>query len=96
MFGRVTYEGMAAFWPTPAGEESEPEVAKAMNTTPKIVISRTLRQATWAGTRIISSNAGEELTKLKRQPGKDIVIPGSSTLTPACCRQACSTNCGSW
>ncbi|MFZ2042652.1 MAG: hypothetical protein WAV12_01505, partial [Trebonia sp.] len=44
VFGRVTYEGMAAFWPTPAGEESDPEVAKAMNTTPKIVISRTLRR----------------------------------------------------
>ena len=81
VFGRVTYEGMAAFWPTPAGQESDPEVAKAMNTTPKIVISRTLPQATWAGTRIISSHAEEELARLKQQPGKDIVIPGSSTLT---------------
>ena len=73
VFGRVTYEGMAAFWPTPAGEESDPEVAKAMNTTPKIVISRTLPQATWAGTRIISNHAEEELAKLKQQPGQDIV-----------------------
>ena len=81
VFGRVTYELMAAFWPTPAGEESDPDVAKAMNTTPKIVISRTLPQATWAGTRIISNHAEEELAKLKQQPGKDIVIPGSSTLT---------------
>ena len=80
-FGRVTYEGMAAFWPTPAGEESDPEVAKAMNTTPKIVISRTLPQATGVDTRIISNHAEEELAKLKQQPGKDIVIPGSSTLT---------------
>src|SRR6202046_3582306 len=53
-----------------------------MNTTPKIVISRTLAQATWAGTRIISSHAEEELARLKQQPGRDIVIPGSSTLTP--------------
>ena len=81
VFGRVTYEGMAAFWPTPAGEESDPEVAKAMNTTPKIVISRTLPQATWAGTRIISHHPEEELATLKQQKGKDIVIPGSSTLT---------------
>jgi dihydrofolate reductase len=81
VFGRVTYEGMAAFWPTPAGEKSDPEVAKAMNTTPKIVISQTLPQATWAGTQIISSHAEEELAKLKQQPGQDIVIPGSSTLT---------------
>lgn len=81
VFGRVTYEGMAAFWPTPAGEQSDPHVAKAMNTTPKIVISRTLAQATWAGTRLISTDAEEELAKLKQQPGKDIVIAGSSTLT---------------
>lgn len=81
LFGRVTYEGMAAFWPTPAGEESDPDVAKAMNTTPKIVISRTLARASWAGTQIISTRAEEELAKLKQQPGKDIVIPGSSTLT---------------
>ena len=81
VFGRVTYEGMAAFWPTPAGEEADPEVAKAMNTIPKLVISRTLPQATWAGTRIISKHAEQELAKLKQQPGKDIVIPGSSTLT---------------
>ena len=52
-----------------------------MNTTPKIVISRTLPQATWAGTQIISTRAEEELARLKQQPGKDIVIPGSSTLT---------------
>ena len=80
-FGRVTYESMAAFWPTPAGEESDLYVATAMNATPKIVISRTLPQATWAGTYIISNHAEEELAKLKQQPGKDIVIPGSSTLT---------------
>ncbi len=38
VFGRVTYELMAAFWPTSAGEESDQDVAKAMNTIPKIVI----------------------------------------------------------
>jgi dihydrofolate reductase len=81
VFGRVTYEGMAAFWPTPAGEQSDPEVAKAMNTTPKIVVSRTLAQAAWAGTQIISTHPEAELAKLKQQPGQDIVIPGSSTLT---------------
>lgn len=81
VFGRVTYEGMAAFWPTPAGEQSDSDVAKAMNTTPKIVISRTLAQATWPGTQVISTDPEEELAKLKQQPGKDIVIAGSSTLT---------------
>src|ERR1700752_2644243 len=74
VFGRVTYELMAAFWPTAAGEESDPDVAKAMNTPPKIVISRTLAQATWASTQIISNHAEEELASLKQQPGKHIVL----------------------
>jgi dihydrofolate reductase len=78
VFGRVTYELMAAFWPTPAGQESDPDVAEEMNTTPKIVISRTLPQPTWAGTQVISDHAEEELAKLKQQPGKDIVIQGAT------------------
>ena len=68
VFGRVTYELMAAFWPTPAGRESDPDVANAMNTTPKIVISRTLAQAGWPGTQVISSHAEEELAKLSSNP----------------------------
>jgi dihydrofolate reductase len=81
VFGRVTYELMAGFWPTPTGEESDPDVAKAMNTSAKIVVSRTLTRATWAGTQVIGNRAEEELATLKRQPGKDIAIMGSSTLT---------------
>ena len=81
VFGRVTYQGMAAFWPTPAGEESDPQVAEAMTTTPTIVISRTLPDASWAGARIISNHVDEDLARLEQQPGKDMVIPGSSTLT---------------
>jgi len=81
VLGRATYELMAAYWPTPAGEEFSPAIAKVMNSIPKIVISRTLKQATWAGTRIISRQASEELARLKQQPGPDIAIFGSSTLT---------------
>jgi dihydrofolate reductase len=52
-----------------------------MNSIPKIVISRTLTQASWANTQIVNDHAGEGLARLKRQPGKDIAIFGSSTLT---------------
>jgi dihydrofolate reductase len=68
--GRATCELMAAFWPTPAREQSGPGVVKAMSTTPKIVISRGLAQATWPGTQIISNHAEEELTKLKTNPAR--------------------------
>lgn len=81
VFGRVTYELMAAFWPTRFGKESDPDVANAMNTTPKVVISRTLAQATWSRTRIIGNNVEEELATLKQQPGSDVAVVGSSTLT---------------
>ncbi len=81
MFGRATYQLMAGYWPTPAAKQDDPEVAARMNSLPKIVVSRTLDQAEWANTRLIGDDVVEELTKLKQQPGKDIVILGSSDLT---------------
>jgi dihydrofolate reductase len=42
LFGRVTYELMASFWPTPAAMERAPVVAEGMNNMPKVVFSRTL------------------------------------------------------
>ncbi len=79
VFGRVTYEGMAAFWPTSAAEEEDPRIAARMNSISKIVVSRTLDKAEWANTRLIT--APDELAKLRQQPGKDIAIFGSSDLT---------------
>jgi dihydrofolate reductase len=81
LFGRVTYEGMAAYWPTPAAEQDDPWVAARMNGLSKIVVSRTLAKAEWANTRLIGDDVGEQLSRLKRQPGKDIAILGSSELT---------------
>jgi dihydrofolate reductase len=80
LFGRVTYEGMASYWPTPAAEQDDPRVAAKMNTLPKLVVSRTLDKADWANTRILRDDVAAELTRLKRQPGKDIAIFGSSGL----------------
>ena len=81
LFGRATYEGMASYWPTPAARENDPEVEGRMNSLPKIVVSRTLDKAEWADTRVIKGDVAEELTKLKQQPGKDLLILGSSDLT---------------
>jgi len=81
LFGRVTYEGMAAYWPTPAAEQDDPRVAARMNTLPKVVVSRTLERAGWAGTTILRGDVATEVAKLKDQPGKDISIFGSSALT---------------
>ncbi len=81
LFGRVTYQGMAAYWPTRAAQEDDPRVAARMNSLSKIVVSRALDQVEWANTRLIKDNVADEISVLKRQPGKDIAVLGSSSLT---------------
>ena len=80
LFGRVTYQGMASYWPTPLAIENDPVIAGQMNSFPKIVFSRTLDKAEWSNTRLIKNNVAEEITKLKQQPGKEIAIFGSANL----------------
>lgn len=81
LFGRVTYELMASFWPTPEAMEADPQIARRMNELPKIVVSRTLDRADWSNTRLLKEGVADELRALKQQDGKDIAILGSSTLT---------------
>jgi dihydrofolate reductase len=80
IFGRATYEIMAAYWPTPEALANDPKVTGYMNRTPKIVISHSLAAAEWANTRLIKDNVAAELTTLKQQPGKDLIIFGSGDL----------------
>ncbi len=81
LFGRKTYDMMASFWPTDNAKQMMPEVAEGMNKSEKIVFSKTLKQATWENTRIISDNIIEEVRKLKNTPGKDMAILGSGSIT---------------
>ena len=80
LFGRVTYELMASYWPTPAATTNDPIVADKMNSLPKIVFSKTLSSVEWQNTRLVKENITEEISKLKQQPGKDLIIFGSSDL----------------
>ncbi len=81
VFGRVTYEGMAAYWTNADVETSEQEVAKLMNSLPKLVFSKTLKSADWNNSTIVSENATEEIKKLKEKDGKDIYVFGSANLS---------------
>jgi dihydrofolate reductase len=81
LFGRVTYQGMASFWPTPFALENDPVIAAQMNSFSKIVVSRTLDKADWNNTRLIKDNVAQEITRLKEQPGKNLAIFGSANLT---------------
>jgi dihydrofolate reductase len=81
LFGRVTYELMASYWPTAEAIKNDPIVAEKMNSKSKIVFSKTLDKADWSNTRLVKENIGEEITRLKAQPGKDLAIFGSSDLS---------------
>lgn len=83
VFGRVTYDGMAAYWTQAEadGTIAELEIAKLMNRIPKLVFSKSLKSANWNNTRIISENASEEIRKLKQEKGKDMYVFGSANLS---------------
>jgi len=80
LFGRITYQMMAAYWPKETSMKVDPIVAGKMNSLPKIVFSRTLEKVEWNNTLLIKENAAAEVSKLKEQSGKDIAILGSSNL----------------
>jgi len=78
LLGRVTYDGFAAAWPQMA--EQTGEYGAWMNGYPKYVVSTTLEQAEWNNSTIIKENVSEEISRLKQQPGKDILVFGSGDL----------------
>lgn len=80
LFGRVTYEMMAGFWPTPQARESMPAVAEGMNRMPKVVFSRTLKDASWQNTRLVKGDMVSEVRRMKKEPGPDMVILGSGSV----------------
>jgi dihydrofolate reductase len=80
VFGRVTYELMAAWWPTPAAAKAMPEVAKGMNAAPKIVFSRTLDKAEWSNTTLLKGDPAEEIARIRNTPGPDLTLLGSGTI----------------
>jgi dihydrofolate reductase len=80
LFGRVTYEMMASFWPTPYARQLNAALADGMNKKEKIVFSSTLQKADWANTRIMKGNIIEEIKRLKTIPGKDMTVLGSGSI----------------
>jgi len=79
LFGRITYELMASYWPTPNAIQSYPIVAKQMNDRPKVVFSRTLDKAEWNNTKLVKTDMLAEVRKMK-ELGKDMVILGSGSI----------------
>jgi dihydrofolate reductase len=80
VFGRITYELMAGFWPTPFAIENMPDIAKGMNSMPKVVFSRTLEQASWNNTTLVKGDLVAEIRKMKRESGEGMAILGSGSI----------------
>ena len=77
LLGRVTYEGFAAAWPSMTDEQG---FADRMNGLPKFVVSTTLQEAEWNNSTLIQGDIAQEVSRLKQQPGQDILIYGSAAL----------------
>jgi len=82
IMGRVTYEEMAAYWPT-----STDAYAAPMNDVPKVVFSKSLTAANWPTSRIASGNLAEEIGRLKAEPGGDIMAFGGASFAQALSRE---------
>ena len=80
VFGRVTYQLMASYWPTPLAHQTSPVVAERMNAMQKIVFSRSLSHTTWENTTLINDDILSAVRRLKREPGEDMAILGSGSI----------------
>jgi len=80
VFGRVTYQMMAGFWPTPMAAQMMPEVAAGMNRAQKYVFSRSLQKTDWANTTVLNGDPAQEIARLKRENGPGLTVLGSGSI----------------
>lgn len=80
VFGRVTYQLMESYWPTPLALRNDPVVAERMNSLQKMVFSRTMDHASWNNTRLVKGDLAAEMRKIKKEPGADMAILGSGSI----------------
>jgi dihydrofolate reductase len=80
LFGRITYELMASYWPTPIALKNDPVVAEGMNRMPKVVFSRTLDRLSWSNTTLVKGDLASTVRKMKNEPGTGMAILGSGSI----------------
>ncbi|HEX6568467.1 MAG TPA: dihydrofolate reductase family protein [Acidimicrobiales bacterium] len=97
VFGRVTYEIFAAYWPhavpyeegdevNPAAGKEDPRIIRALNEEAKLVFSTTIEKAEWNNTRVVGDGLEDEIRRLKKEPGRAISIQGSASVVQALTR----------
>jgi len=87
VFGRITYELMAGYWPTPMAMQNDPAVAEGMNALRKVVFSRTLDRVSWSNTRLVKGDLAAEIRRMKKQP-YDMAILGSGSIVCQLARES--------
>ena len=80
LFGRVTYELMASYWPTPMAKQHDAAVAEAMNRMSKVVFSRKLDQVSWSNTRLVRDDLASAVRQMKQAEGPGMAILGSGSI----------------
>jgi dihydrofolate reductase len=80
LFGRVTYDMMPAYWPTPMAAQANGVVAERMNNGRKIVFSRKMKEATWSNTTLVKGDMCREVRRMRNEDGVGMAVLGSGTL----------------
>jgi len=80
LFGRITYELMIRYWPTPLAMQHDPAVAEGINALPKFVFSRTLDHVTWNNTTLVKDDMLATVRRMKQESGPDMAILGSGSI----------------
>ena len=75
LFGRRTYEFLAARWPSRSGE-----LADRLNEMPKYVVSSTLKDPDWNNSTVLAGDVMPEVSKLKQELDGEIIVAGSIRL----------------
>ncbi|OBQ60187.1 dihydrofolate reductase family protein [Mesorhizobium erdmanii] len=78
IMGRVSYEEMGPYW-----QKSDDAYAEPMNDIPKVVFSKTLKEATWPDSTIAKGDLHEEISRLKKQRGGEIIAWGGASFAQA-------------
>lgn len=86
IFGRITYDLMAGYWPTPEGVKDNALIAAKMNSLAKLVFSRTLEKAEWNNSKVVKEIVAADIRRMKEAPGKNIAIFGSGMIVSALAR----------
>lgn len=84
LLGRVTYQIWEKYWPTvnqnPSSTENDRRFSRFAEDIQKVVFSNTLNKVDWKNTRLVKENIAQEISKMKQQPGKNLLLAGGASL----------------